>query len=73
MLGFLAGFQTQIMAGMLIIILTGAAGAYWYFDFTQDEIAVLNQNIATLEANTLALKNSIAQQVTNYLLMEIKT
>ena len=70
MLGFLSGFQTQIMGGMLLVILTMGGTGYWYYTDSQRTISILNGNIKTLEANQVTLETKIGEQNESIKLLE---
>lgn len=42
----------KIMLGMAIMLMTTGGGFYWYYTHSQEQIAILNQNNASLEAST---------------------
>lgn len=62
MLNFLSGFQTHIIASLVVVLGTTALGGYWYYTTTQHTIAILNADVATYKSNELTLKNEIADQ-----------
>jgi len=46
---------------LVVILMMGGIG-YWYYNDSQEKMAVLYQNNATLKANETTLKNEIADQ-----------
>lgn len=71
MFGFLTGgLSKYIIMGMAAIILIGGGIGYWYYKDSQDTIAILNANVATLEANEVRLKDEIKEQNDSIVLLE---
>lgn len=59
MFGLFSGVGNYLMMGMAAVILIGGGFGYWYYKDSQATIYTLNQNIATLEANAVALEGAI--------------
>mgnify|MGYP001824388286 CR=1 FL=1 len=59
MFGLFSGVGNYLKMGMAAVILIGGGFGYWYYKDSQATIYTLNQNIATLEANAVALEGAI--------------
>ncbi len=64
------GISKYLMMGMAAIILIGGGLSYWYYKDSQDTIRMLNMDVATLEANEIALEGAIQDQNNSILLLE---
>lgn len=56
------GLGGKLAIGMGVAMLVMAGGFYWYFTSSQNEIATLNQNIATLRSDNARLTGKIEEQ-----------
>ena len=50
----------KISIGLVLVIIIMAFAGRWYYNSTQETLAQLNQNIATLRANQEQLEQAIA-------------
>lgn len=58
----LGGVTTKIASGLGIALLVVSGSFYWYYKNSQNTIATLNRNVATLESNNNILKGTIQEQ-----------
>lgn len=67
------GILTYIKIGAFVVLASAIAGAYWYFKWSQDEMAQLRENNLTLElavkeseATVKALRDSMQEAVARF-------
>ncbi len=64
------GLGGKIAAGMGIALVVMGGAFYWYFNSSQETIATLNQNIATLQSDKVRLEGAIEEQRESILRLE---